>query len=180
MWDETAAISFYQRSYPWKLLSVVSGRGLDSVVSIVTRCGLECPEIEFRWRRDFRARLDRPWVPPGPLCNWHRVFLGGKAVGWFWWTQTPLWRRGCEWVEAVYPSSNCVCVDMTWVTFTFIMCLEIAFHLISSALHTVWGRVSRGGNYKIMSCSLRMKAADLYISTIITYLLHGAESFLRS
>jgi hypothetical protein len=161
MWDEPAAISLFQRSCPWNLLSVVvSGSGLDSVVSIVTRCGLDRPEIEFRWRWDFRACLDRPWDPPDLLYNWHRVFLGGKAVGWFCWPQTPLWRRGCEWVCAIYLAPLCACVDMTWVTFTFTVCLEIAFHLVSSALHTVWGRRSRGGNDKFLSSSLRMKAAD--------------------
>jgi hypothetical protein len=29
----------------------------------------------------FRIRLDRPWSPLSLLCNWYRVFSGGKAAG---------------------------------------------------------------------------------------------------
>ena len=29
----------------------------------------------------FCTSPDRPWGPPSPLFNWHRVFTGGKAAG---------------------------------------------------------------------------------------------------
>jgi len=33
----------------------------------------------------FRTCPDRPWGPPSLLCNWYRVFPGGKAAGvWRW------------------------------------------------------------------------------------------------
>jgi hypothetical protein len=37
--------------------------GQDSSVGIATRCGLEGPGIEFRWRRDF-PHLSRPALGP--------------------------------------------------------------------------------------------------------------------
>ena len=55
--------------------------GRDSSVGIETRYGLNGPEIESRWRRDF-PHLSRPaWSPPSLLYNGYRVFPGVKAVG---------------------------------------------------------------------------------------------------
>jgi hypothetical protein len=56
--------------------------GRDGVVGIATRYELDGPEIESRWRRIFRTRLDRPWSPPSLLYSGNRVsFLGVKQPG---------------------------------------------------------------------------------------------------
>ena len=44
----------------------------DSAVDITTRCGLEGPEIEFRWGEIFRTPPYRPWGAPSILYNGYR------------------------------------------------------------------------------------------------------------
>jgi len=51
--------------------------GPGSSVGIVTGYGLDGPEIESRWRRDF-PHLSRPALGSTLLYNVYRVFLGGK------------------------------------------------------------------------------------------------------
>ena len=49
-----------------------------SSVGIATDYGPNGPGIESRWGEIFRTCPDRPWGPPGLLCNGYRVFPGGK------------------------------------------------------------------------------------------------------
>jgi hypothetical protein len=155
-------VSPCEPAYLWNLLSfVVSGRSWESVVSIVTRCGLGRPEIEFRGRREFPCQSRLAPSSSGLLCNLYRVFLGGKTTG-FVADHKPPWHRSCEWVAAIYPYPLCDCGDMLWVTLTFTMCLEIHFHLVFSALNTAWGRGSSRGYDKVLSPTLKMKAAGFY------------------
>ena len=53
----------------------------DSAFGIATFYRLDCPGIESRWERVFRARPDRPWGLPGLLYDGYCVFYGGKAAG---------------------------------------------------------------------------------------------------
>ena len=56
--------------------------GRNSSVGITTRYGLDAPEIECRFGRDFRIRPDRPWRPSSLLHSGYRVsFLGVKRPG---------------------------------------------------------------------------------------------------
>jgi len=55
--------------------------GPQSVVFIATRHKLDSPEFETRWRRVFRHRPERPWVPPNLLYNGYLVIPGGKMAG---------------------------------------------------------------------------------------------------
>ena len=50
-----------------------------TVVGIATGYGLDSPEIEYRWGRDF-PRLSRPTLGPTqpPVYNGYRVFSRGK------------------------------------------------------------------------------------------------------
>jgi len=57
-------------------------RGWESMVSIVTRYGLDGLWIESWWGgKIFHTRPDRPWGPPSLLYNGYRVFPRGKAAG---------------------------------------------------------------------------------------------------
>ena len=58
-------------------LSVIWDR--DGVVGIATRCGLEGPGIECRWRQDFRTYPDRLRGPPSLLYSVYRIVPGGKV-----------------------------------------------------------------------------------------------------
>ena len=115
------------------------------------------------------ARLEGHQVQPGLLYKWHRVFLGGKAVGWCCWPQTPLWSRGCEWIGAIYPSPLCAWVDMSWVPFNFTVRLDIAVRLVSCVFHTTWGRDSSRDCDTILSPTLKMKAADFSETFVLFY-----------
>jgi hypothetical protein len=54
------------------------GVGRGSLVGIATGYGLDGPEIESRWGRDF-LHLSRPALgPPSLLYNGYRVFPGGR------------------------------------------------------------------------------------------------------
>jgi len=53
----------------------------DISVGIATHYGLDGPEIESRWGRDFPHLPDLPWGPPSLLYNGYRLFPGGKAAG---------------------------------------------------------------------------------------------------
>ena len=64
--------------------------GRDSSVGIATRYGLDGPGIESRWGGDFPHCSDRPWGPPNLLYNGYRVFPGGKVVGAWRWSPTPI------------------------------------------------------------------------------------------
>ena len=56
-------------------------RERERAVAIATRYGLDGPEIESRWRRDFPTCPDLPWGAPSLLCNAYLVFPGGKEDG---------------------------------------------------------------------------------------------------
>jgi hypothetical protein len=60
------------------LNGVGDSRGPDSSVGIATGYGLDGPEIESRWGRDFPHCPDRPWGPPSLLYNGYQVFPGGR------------------------------------------------------------------------------------------------------
>ena len=63
--------------------------GQDSSVGIATRYGLDGPEIESRWGRDF-PHPSRPALgSPSLLYNGYRVFPGGKAAGAWRWPPIP-------------------------------------------------------------------------------------------
>jgi hypothetical protein len=49
-----------------------------SSVGIATGYGLDGPEIESRWRRDFPHLPNRPWGQPSLLYNGYRIFPGGR------------------------------------------------------------------------------------------------------
>ena len=51
------------------------------IVSIETRCGLEGPGIEFRWKTgtENETRPDRPWGPSSLLHNRYQVIPVGKG-----------------------------------------------------------------------------------------------------
>jgi hypothetical protein len=54
----------------------------DSVISIATRHGLDCPGIESRWGFEFFAPVQTGLgALPSLLHNGYRVFPGGKAAG---------------------------------------------------------------------------------------------------
>jgi len=61
----------------------------DSSVGIATRYGLDGPEIESRWKRDFPYRPERTWSPPSLQYNAYQVFPRGKAAGAWPWPPTP-------------------------------------------------------------------------------------------
>jgi len=74
-------------------LSIILIVGWDSLVSIVTPCGLE---IEFRWGGGgggeiFHTCPDQPWGPPSLLYIGYRVFPGFEAAGGVALTTHPLW-----------------------------------------------------------------------------------------
>ena len=52
--------------------------GPGSSVSIATDYGLGCPGSN-PGGGEISACPDRPWGPPSLLCNWYRVFPGGKV-----------------------------------------------------------------------------------------------------
>jgi hypothetical protein len=56
--------------------------GRDSSVGIATRYGLDGPEIDFQWGRDFRTRPCRPWGPPSLLYKGYQVSLPGVKRTW--------------------------------------------------------------------------------------------------
>ena len=57
-------------------------RGRDSSVGIATRYGLDGPEIESRWRRDFPHPSTPALGPTQPHIQWvPGPFPGGKAAG---------------------------------------------------------------------------------------------------
>jgi len=65
-------------------------QGRDSSVSIENRYGLDGPEIESRWWRDFPHMYRWPWGQPSPLYSRYRVFLRSKAA-WAWpWPPIPI------------------------------------------------------------------------------------------
>jgi hypothetical protein len=56
--------------------------GRDSAVGIATRYGLDGPQIESRWGRNFPTRPDRPWGPTSLIYVGYRVsFPGIKRPG---------------------------------------------------------------------------------------------------
>jgi hypothetical protein len=55
-------------------------RGRDSIVGIATRYGLEGPDIESRWQRNF-PHLSRPALVSSLLYKEYRVFPGLKLPG---------------------------------------------------------------------------------------------------
>jgi hypothetical protein len=56
--------------------------GRDSVVGTVTRYGLDGPEIESRWGRDFSQPPRSALGPTQPPIQWvPGLFPGGKATG---------------------------------------------------------------------------------------------------
>jgi hypothetical protein len=55
--------------------------GPGSSVGIATGYGLDSPGSNPGMGEIFRARPDRPRVPPSLLYNGYRVFPGGKAAG---------------------------------------------------------------------------------------------------
>jgi len=57
---------------------LIWAHGPGSVVGIATGYVMERPGIESQWGRIFRTCPDRPWGPPSPLYNEHRVFPGDK------------------------------------------------------------------------------------------------------
>ena len=62
------------------------GVGRDSVVGTAIRYGLDGPEIESRWGRNFRHPFKPALKPTQPPTQWvPGLFLGGKAAG--------TWRR---------------------------------------------------------------------------------------
>ena len=71
----------------WMIKYRVGGR--DNSVGIATVYGLDGPEIESRWGRDFLDPSRPAWGPTQLLYNGHRVFPGGKAAGSWRWPPTP-------------------------------------------------------------------------------------------
>ena len=63
---------------PHFLAVLVTLVGLDSVVGIATRYGLDGPGIESRWAARFSAPVQ---TGPEALYNGYLVFPGGKAAG---------------------------------------------------------------------------------------------------
>jgi hypothetical protein len=53
----------------------------ESVFGIAIRNGLDGPEIECRWRRDFRTRQDRTWGQTKPPVNTNRVNFRSRGEG---------------------------------------------------------------------------------------------------
>jgi hypothetical protein len=57
--------------------------GRDNSVDMATRCGLDGPVTESRWRaRFFRTCPDRSWGPPSLVYKGYHVFAGSKAARW--------------------------------------------------------------------------------------------------
>ena len=52
----------------------------DSVVSIVTHCGLDCPVMESGGDEIFCSHPNCPWDPPSLLYNGYWVIPGGKVA----------------------------------------------------------------------------------------------------
>jgi hypothetical protein len=74
------------------IAAFISGvMGWDSVVGIATRYGLDGPEIESRWGRDF-SHPSRPALgPTQPPIQWvPGLFPGGKAARAWSWPPTPI------------------------------------------------------------------------------------------
>jgi hypothetical protein len=73
MRSANASPLFYVYSY-WKMV------GQDSSVDVATH-GLDGPEIETRWGRDFLLVQTGLGGPPSLLYNGYQVFPGGKGAG---------------------------------------------------------------------------------------------------
>ena len=83
MWLVNSFVRFYSTlSYPlWIPVVPFTWGGLYGVVGIAIRHGLDGLGVEFRGRRDFPCRLDRPRCPPGCLYKKYRVFSENKVAG---------------------------------------------------------------------------------------------------
>ena len=65
----------------WQISLATSGKSRDIVVGVVTRYGLDSPEIESWWGTR-SPLLSRPvWYPPSPLYNEYGGILGCKSSG---------------------------------------------------------------------------------------------------
>jgi hypothetical protein len=107
-----------------------SVRAPGSSVGIATDYGLDGAGIESRWGRDF-SHTSRPAPgPPSLLYKGYRIFPGGKAAGAWYWTPTPFYRRGWEWVELYHYSPSRPMVACYRVTFTLpIVCILCTYTL---------------------------------------------------
>jgi hypothetical protein len=72
-------LNVYQRHKQNIVHLIYKLRSWDSIVSIVTRYGLEGPGIESRWGEIFHTYPDWLWGSPSLLYNGYRVFPGGKG-----------------------------------------------------------------------------------------------------
>jgi len=182
--------------------------GLGSSVGIATGYGLDGPAIESRWQRDF-PHLPRPalgpaqppvqWVPasfpgvksgrgvtltPHPLLV--PLVMKSRAI-----PLHPLW--------AVQPVQSLSACKRVTFTFTFIL-LGIGAIITVLTIIQWWRDVTREETYqglhtKIVTKDLQWGIILLIVSEsilfvsffwaffhtrLLTYLLHGAQSFLRS
>jgi len=60
-----------------KKLYLLTLQGWNSVNSVPIRYGLDGPEIESRWGRDFRTCPPRLWGPPSLLYKGYRFIARG-------------------------------------------------------------------------------------------------------
>lgn len=57
-----------------------TGGDQDSIVSIVSRYGLDSLRIESQWRQDFLTHPDQPWGPSSLLYIGYWLFPRSKAA----------------------------------------------------------------------------------------------------
>jgi hypothetical protein len=66
----------FNEQVSWFVQPCSSGMGRGSSVGTVTRYGLDGPEIQSLWGRDFPHLPDRPWVAPSLISGGK----GGRGV----------------------------------------------------------------------------------------------------
>jgi hypothetical protein len=107
--------------------------GRDSSVGIATRYGLDCPEIESRWGRDF-SHPSRPALgPTQPSIQWvPDLFPGGKAAGVWRWPLTPYSAEVKERVELYLcsPSGHSWSI-LGWI-YTYLYCYKRAVSILTN------------------------------------------------